>query len=156
MSLPASKSFLGTGWAFPIRFDKEAPVSGAADQNALSAIDCGVGMVSEIEDIEQSLTILLTTRPGERAMRPDYGCSLEDLLFEPVNESLLTFVRNQIDRAILYYEPRVKLERVNILEDENLLEGRLMISVEITVRSTNSRFNYVYDFYKREATVIAL
>ncbi len=58
------KSFLGTGWAFPVTFDKKP--------------ECAVRMVSEVEDIEQSLTLLLSTRPGERVMRPDYGCNLED------------------------------------------------------------------------------
>ncbi|MCB0582092.1 MAG: GPW/gp25 family protein [Phaeodactylibacter sp.] len=147
MPSPDKQPFLGTGWAFPVTFSKERAGAPGAD--------CSVDMASDIRDIEQSLTILLTTRPGERVMRPDYGCSLEDLLFEPINESLLTYVRNLIDRSILYYEPRVKLNGIEILEDENLLEGRLKISVDITVRATNSRYNYVYDFYKREATIIA-
>ena len=86
-------------------------------------------------------------------MRPDYGCGLEDLLFEPVNTSLLTYIKELISKAILYYEPRVYLQNIEILEDENLLEGRVMISLDVVVRSTNSRFNYVFDFYKREATI---
>lgn len=110
-------------------------------------------MVSEVEDIEQSLFILLRTRPGERVMRPDYGCGLEDLLFEPVNTSLLTYIKELISKAILYYEPRIELRNIEISEDENLLEGRVVISLDVVVRSTNSRFNYVYDFYKREATI---
>ena len=61
-----NKSFLGTGWAFPVSFDY-----------ALSTVN----MASEVRDIEQSLTILLNTRPGERVMRPDYGCGLDDLMF---------------------------------------------------------------------------
>ncbi|MBC7775234.1 MAG: GPW/gp25 family protein [Phycisphaerae bacterium] len=135
------KSFLGTGWAFPVSFHRNVP--GA----------CGVDMVSEVEDIEQSLFILLRTRPGERVMRPDYGCGLEDLLFEPVNTSLLTYIKELISKAILYYEPRIELRNIEISEDENLLEGRVVISLDVVVRSTNSRFNYVYDFYKREATI---
>jgi len=137
----ARKSFLGTGWSFPVSFHRNIPG------------DCGVDMVSEVEDIEQSLFILLRTRPGERVMRPDYGCGLEDLLFEPVNTSLLTYIKELISKAILYYEPRVYLQNIEILEDENLLEGRVMISLDVVVRSTNSRFNYVFDFYKREATI---
>jgi uncharacterized protein len=139
--MQAHRSFLGTGWAFPVTFHKTPPGQSGAD------------MVSEIRDIEQSLTILLSTRPGERVMRPDYGCGLEDLLFEPANTSLLTYIKELISKAILYYEPRVELRNIVILEDENLLEGRVMIELELVVRSTNSRFNYVYDFYKREATI---
>jgi len=135
------KSFLGTGWAFPVSFHRNVPG------------ECGVDMVSEVLDIEQSLGILLSTRPGERVMRPDYGCGLEDLLFEPVNTSLLTYIKELISKAILYYEPRIELRNIEIMEDENLLEGRVMISLDVLVRSTNSRFNYVYDYYKREATI---
>lgn len=150
-----SQSFFGTGWAFPVSFNKECSVNLTGNAVGLPDCHCNVEMASDIRDIEQSLTILLTTRPGERVMRLDYGCSLEDLLFEPVNESLLTYIRNLIDRAILYYEPRVKLNGVEILQDDNLLEGKVKISVDITVRTTNGRYNYVYDFYKREATIVA-
>ena len=135
------RSFLGTGWAFPVTFHKKPPSQS------------GVDMASDVRDIEQSLTILLSTRPGERVMRPDYGCGLEDLLFEPANTSLITYNKELISKAILYYEPRVELKDITILEDENLLEGRVMIQLELVVRSTNSRFNYVYDFYTREATI---
>jgi len=155
MATTASKSFLGTGWGFPVFFHKEHGTDDSGGNPEPDGSPCYVQMASEIEDIEQSLTILLTTRPGERVMRPDYGCSLEDLMFEPGNESLLTYVRNLVDRSILYYEPRIKLESVEILGANDLLEGRLVISVYFTIRSTNSRFNYVYDFYKREATVVA-
>ena len=142
--MASKNSFYGTGWAFPITFHKN-------DQG-----NCGVDMVSDVQDIEQSLTILFNTRLGERVMRLDYGCSLEDLLFEPTNTSLITYIKNLITRAIQYYEPRIELQGIDILEDENLLEGRVMISLDVVVRSTNSRFNYVYVFYKREATITTL
>lgn len=150
MSSAVKPSFLGTGWAFPVTFDKTC--TGAND---LGGCQCSAEMVSDLHDIQQSLTILLTTRPGERVMRPDYGCALEDLLFEPINESLLTYIRNLISRAILYYEARIKLNEIDIITDDKLLEGRVSISLDITVRTTNSRFNYVYDFYKKEATIVA-
>lgn len=134
-------SFLGRGWGFPITFRKATG-------------DCRVRMVSEIEDIRESLTILFSTRPGERVMRPDYGAALEDLLFEPINESLKNYVKDMVEKAILYYEPRVILESMD-LKDESL-EGRLQLSLTISVRSTNSRFNYVYDYYLREATIAPL
>ena len=134
------KSFLGTGWAFPVAF--HAGPGG-----------CGADMVSEVRDIEQSLTILLSTRPGERVMRPDYGCGLEDMLFEPVDAGLITYIEDLITNAVLYYEPRVNLRSVNILADANLLEGRVLIELDLEVRTTNGRFNYVYDYYKREASI---
>ena len=111
-------------------------------------------MASEVLDIEQSLTILLNTRPGERVMRPDYGCALDDLIFEPVDEGILTYIKDLISKAILFYEPRVNLLNINISADPAMLwEGRVLIELDLAVRSTNSRFNYVYDYYKREATI---
>ncbi|MBK9337293.1 MAG: GPW/gp25 family protein [Lewinellaceae bacterium] len=134
-----NKSFLGTGWAFPVSFDHQ---QGTVD------------MASDVPDIEQSLTILLNTRPGERVMRPDFGCALDDLLFEPVDAGIITFVKDLISKAILYYEPRVNLQNIEIVTDPAMIqEGRILIELDIVVRTTNGRFNYVYDYYKREASI---
>ncbi len=133
------KSFLGTGWGFPVTFYKK-PV-------------CTIRMVSEEEDIKECLTILLSTRPGERVMRPDFGINLEDALFEPINESLNTYIKDLIKKAILYYESRIDLKRIDILA-EQALDGIFSVELDYVIRSTNSRFNFVYDYYLREATII--
>ena len=132
------KSFLGTGWSFPPQFNAE---SGEVE------------LVSEVEDINQSLHILLSTSLGERVMQPTYGCNLKDYQFEPTNVSLISFLKDLIENAILIYEPRIKLERIEITDPASydLIEGKLQILVDYTVAQTNSRFNYVYDFYLREA-----
>jgi uncharacterized protein len=136
-------SFLGTGWAFPVTFQKNGGNGGASLVTA-----------SEVQDIEQSLTILLNTRPGERIMRPDYGCALDDLMFEPLHLGLITYIKELISNAILFYEPRVNLQHIDIVTDPAmLLEGRVLIELSLIVRTTNSRHNYVYDYYKREATI---
>jgi phage baseplate assembly protein W len=132
-------SFRGTGWAFPVSFTKQGV--------------CNVDVTSDIRDIEQSLTILLSTRPGERVMRPDFGCGLEDMLFEPANLSLITYIKDLIHKAILYHESRVDLENIDIRTDGGVLDGRIEVVVTLRVRSSNGRFNYVYDYYKREATI---
>lgn len=135
--------FLGTGWGFPVTFQK--PENG----------ECSVRMVKAIDDIAESLNLLFSTRPGERVLRPDYGASLEDLLFEPANGSLLAYTRELIRQAILFYEPRIIVQRVDIITDQ-ILEGTIQVDLVLTVRSTNNRFNYVYDYYLREATVTPL
>lgn len=109
-------------------------------------------MVSEVEDISESLVLLLSTRPGERVMRPDYGCNLEDMLFESVNESLLTYIKDLITKSILYYEPRIQVKKIDILTDR-IAEGMVKVEVDFIVRSSNTRFNFVYDYYQREATL---
>jgi hypothetical protein len=130
------ESFYGTGWAFPPTFD-----------NAVGEVK----MASDMEDIQQSLQILLSTRPGERIMQPTYGCNLEELLFEPLTTTLKTYMQQIIQTAILYHEPRIKLNKVD-LSESNDLEGLVLIKIDYTVRSNNSRFNYVYPFYKKEKT----
>lgn len=129
-------SFLGTGWSFPPEFNRHSG---------------NVKMVSEEQDIEESLRILLSTRLGERVMIPRFGCDLTDLLFESINLTQKTYVIDLIQTAILYYEPRIDVEKIDIIPGTEV-EGKLLIDVTYKVRSTNSRRNMVYPFYKTEAT----
>lgn len=130
------KKILGTGWSFPPTFTDQAD---------------GVVMTSNLEDIEASLHILLSTRLDERVMRLDYGCNLDRLLFEPLTTNLITQIKDMIYYAILRYEPRIKLDSVN-LDSSRLLEGELLIELAYKVIATNSRYNYVYPFYLKEGT----
>jgi phage baseplate assembly protein W len=132
------KSFLGTGWQFPPEFD---PTTGSAI------------LVSNEEDIHESLNILLSTSLGERVMQPRYGCNLEDYLFEPLNSTTVGFLKNLVSNAILFYEPRIVAEEITVTGDDSvaLIEGQFTITVTYTIPGTNSRFNYVYDYYKNES-----
>ena len=132
------KSFLGTGWSFPPQFDNEG---GSVD------------MLSDGEDIRSSLEILLSTRPGERVMLPNYGCNLDELLFEPLTTTMKTYMKDLIQTAILYHEPRIAVDKIELI-DTGEMEGRILINIEYTIRSTNSRFNYVFPFYIQEGTEV--
>lgn len=134
---PAQAGFLGTGWAFPPAFD---PRTGAAL------------LVSQHDDIRESLHILLATTPGERVMRPSFGCGLRALLFEPLTESTLTEMRNTIERAVLFFEPRITLEGVEF-DVTDAPEGVLRARLDYTVRTTNSRHNLVFPLYLDEGSV---
>ena len=123
-------SFIGTGWSFPPAFDESAG---------------GVDMSTGIRDIEESLRIIFTTRMGERIMNPMFGCALDDSLFDPMNESRVSFLEKQIRTAILYHEPRIDADTISVQPDH--AEGRLMIGVGYKVRGANSRFNFVYPYY---------
>ncbi|MFT3933658.1 MAG: GPW/gp25 family protein [Chitinophagaceae bacterium] len=131
-----TKSFLGTGWGFPPSFSNKS---------------LQVGMLSDEADIQSSLEILLSTRQRERVMLQDYGCNLDELLFEPLTTTFKTYIKDLIATAILYYEPRINVDKIE-LDDSGELDGRIIISIDYTVRSTNSRFNFVYPFYKTEST----
>lgn len=126
-------SFLGTGWAFPPEF------TGA-----------GARMVTDEDDIQQSLEILLGTAAGERFLRPKYGLSLRDQLFEPMSTSMVNLVLDRVRTAILIYEPRIKVLRLR-LDQSRASEGCLELDLDYEVRSTNSRFNLVYPFNLTES-----
>ncbi|TSE10411.1 MULTISPECIES: GPW/gp25 family protein [Aquimarina] len=133
------QSYLGKGWSFPPSFD----------QNKKE-----VDIVLGVKDIEQSLQILLSTRPGERLLRPSFGCNLDIMLFEPVTTTLITLVRDMVRKAILFYEARIDVNEIDI-NTENLNAGIILIDIDYTIRSTNSRFNFVYPFYLEEAIDIS-
>jgi hypothetical protein len=128
--------FLGKGWSFPPSFQKETG---------------GVQLTEGVEDIKESLQILLSTRVGERVMLPSFGCNLDDLVFENVDISLKTYLADLVETAIIEFEPRIDLDGV-LINTVNQYEGVVLIEVQFTVRATNSRFNFVYPFYQKEGS----
>ena len=135
-----NRDYLGRGWAFPPAFVRTPP---------------GVTMLEEEADIASSLAILLSTTPGERIMQPLYGCNLSELVFESLDTRMKTLMVDKVESAILYYEPRVNLEGVT-LDDSQEVEGVVIIGVVYRVKTTNSRFNFVFPYYIREGTDINL
>jgi uncharacterized protein len=134
----SKNSFLGKGWSFPPTFKKATG---------------SVEMVSDEEDIRQSLQILLSTSLGERVMQPEYGCNLADYVFEGLSSTTIGYIRERVANSILFYEPRIVVERIDVTGEGTIdnLEGRFLISITYTIPGTNSRFNYVYDYYRNEA-----
>lgn len=109
-------------------------------------------MIADEEDVRSSLEILFSTAVGERIMQPTYGCDLKKLLFEPLDTALKAYIADLLKTAILYHEPRIQLDDVDLVTVPE--EGRIDIYLDYTVRATNSRYNYVFPFYKREGTDI--
>lgn len=134
------RSFLGRGWSFPPTFDRNL---------------AGVVMLEAEADIASSLEILLTTIRGERVMLPQYGCNLDELVFESFDTRMKTLMADKVESAILYHEPRIALESVR-LDDSRELEGVVLIAVTYRVKATNSRFNFVFPYYQKEGTDINL
>ena len=131
-------TFLGRGWSFPPAFSHGG---------------YGVDMVDNEEDIRQSLIILLSTVKGERVMQPDYGANMDELLFERLSVSVAQRMTARIEKAILFFEPRVKVDDINFkLDAEN---GLVEIRIDYTVIATNNRRNIVYPYYLNEGTDIA-
>ncbi len=128
------RDFLGQGWAFPPAFEPRG---------------CAAMLVSEVQDVEESLRILMSTAPGERVMQASYGCGLHRLIFEVVNETTLTEMRSLIEKAVTFFEPRITLHAVDF-DFENPQEGVLRILLDYSIRTTNSRHNLVFPLYLQQ------
>lgn len=131
-----SYSFLGKGWAFPPEFNFE------------------MGTVETVEDeydIKQSLGIILGTIPGERVMFPTFGCGIRKFVFESNDPTQISMLKDTIYDAILYDEPRIKLEKLDI-KDDTQIYGLVHIHIFYTVIITNTRTNMVFPFYFKEGT----
>lgn len=133
-------NFLGRGWSFPLR------------------ITWGqVAMVELHEDVQQAIRIILGTEPGERVMRPDFGTPLRSLVFEPMHTTTFEVIRTRVEQALERWEPRIDVLNVTVQPggsgtlQERTRSGRLEISIDYRIRSTNTKDNLVYPFYLSEA-----
>jgi uncharacterized protein len=140
MAFQQQDNFLGRGWSFPPTFNLQSKE---------------VQMTEKVEDIEKSLHILLTTSLGERIMQPRYGCDMNDLLFESLDTGTKTIIIDRIQTAILFFEPRIKATKIE-LNTQNELEGEILVEIEYIIPSTNSRYNFVFPFYRKEGTELDL
>lgn len=148
-----TNAYLGIGWSFPPTFRKGTSTSTQAQGLGSNTISVGnIEMVAAEKDIDQSIQILLSTSIGERFLQPEYGCNLRDFLFEPMNSGFIGYIKELVSNALLYYEPRIKVEKISVSADNSpdALEGRMLIQIDYVIRATNSRFNYVYPFYVKE------
>lgn len=128
------EKFLGTGWTFPVQPDEETG---------------GISMSSQDQDIEEALWIILSTRKGERVMRPDFGCGIHDFMFSVINTSTLALIETSVREALTLWEPRIEVSDVKI-STEKVDVGQLVVNIDYKVRTTNNRFNLVYPFYITE------
>lgn len=127
------KDFLGKGWKFPVNVNK-------AGKPEMSAYE---------KDIEEAILIILKTAKGERVMRPDFGCGIFDFVFASMNTATITMMEASVREAIVLWEPRIEIKNTNLSPDSGE-EGKLLISIDYRVKSTNNRFNLVFPFYMRE------
>jgi phage baseplate assembly protein W len=129
-----SKEFLGRGWKFPVAVN---PVTGR------------IAMSEYEEDIRESIRVLLATAPGERVMRPDFGCGIHDLVFSTISRVTVGLFESRIREAITKWEPRVDILKLEI-STKDAANGKLEIKLTCLVRVTNTEFNLVFPFYLTE------
>lgn len=125
-----SKTFLGQGVAFPLQINARGEIA----------------LVSGERDIEQSIRIILGTRPGERVMRPEFGCRASELLFEPRNSATETQMQQYIEEALRRWEPRIDVQWISILADK-VQDGAVVVEVNYLVKATHDERSIVYPFF---------
>ncbi|MFF3641077.1 GPW/gp25 family protein [Streptomyces sp. NPDC002564] len=125
-----SERFIGRGWGFPLRVGPTG----------------GIGMVDREREIEEAIRLVLGTAPGERPMRPEFGCGIHDHVFAPGDSATAGRVAHHVRSALERWEPRIEVGDVAVAFDA-VDEGTLYIDVRYTVRTTNDRRNLVFPFY---------
>jgi phage baseplate assembly protein W len=129
---PAINDFRGIGWAWPLRFEA----------------DGGVALAGENAVIDQSILLILGTAPGERVMRPTFGCGIHDLVFSPIASTTEALISLEVREALLEWEPRIEVREVKVETSAEDPDGaRIDIAIRYRVRSSNTIFNVVYPFY---------
>lgn len=121
---------LGTGLAFPVAVD----------------VRCAIALVHGTKDVEQAIRLILATAPGERPMRPEFGCDIHRMVFERLSSATTGRIERAIRSALQRWEPRIEVQNVTCeLGDHRL--GQLLIDIDYKLRATNSAYNLIYPFY---------
>jgi phage baseplate assembly protein W len=105
-----------------------------------------VALTSDEDEIEQSIHIILSTAPGQRVMRPDFGCQIHELVFAPNNATTAGLASRYVSEALGRWEPRINLQRVDVTPDDQD-SACLIISIEYRVAATHNNRSLVYPFY---------
>jgi len=122
--------FIGAGWNFPVDVDATG----------------GIALATQARDIEQAIELILRTAPGERPMRPEFGCRIQDHLFSPTNTTTAAAIAHDVRSALELWEPRVDVEDVRVGFDQQQL-GTFYIDVGYRIRGYNDSRNLVFPFY---------
>jgi uncharacterized protein len=119
---------LGSGLAFPLGVDDRGRIA----------------LAREEIDVEQAIRIILSTAPGERPMRPEFGCAVHDCVFERIDADTLARIDQAVRFALDRWEPRIDIEDIGF---ETRSEGELLVHLRYRLRATNDVRNLVFPFY---------
>jgi phage baseplate assembly protein W len=125
-----NEEFIGRGWAFPLRTDATG----------------GIALVSREREIEEAIRLILGTAPGERPMRPEFGCRIHDFVFGTADGTTANDVGVEVRRSLARWEPRIEVHDV-VVSFDPLDQTVLYIDVRYSIRDTNDRRNLVFPFY---------
>ena len=125
-----SKEIIGSGFQFPLGVNAQG----------------GFALTDERAEVEQAIGLVLMTSPGERVMRPSFGCRLQELLFQPNDGQTAAMAERYVEDALGMWEPRIIVQSVTAVPDEDS-DGRLNIYIEYELKATNDRRSLVHPFY---------
>lgn len=125
-----SDEIIGRGWSFPLQIDDRG----------------GLSLVAGSRELDQAILIVLSTVPGQRVMRPGFGCRLQELVFAPNNAQTWARARRYVEDALGMWEPRIRVEEVDIRPDPDA-DSRLLVEITYEARATRDRRSLVYPFY---------
>ena len=121
---------LGSGVAFPLQVDRRG----------------GIALAHDETDVDQAIHLILGTAPGERPMRPEFGCGVHDFVFDTIDAATAGRLETEVRRALERWEPRIDVEDIDF-DLSQMIDGRLLINIGYRIRSTNHKRNLVYPFY---------
>lgn len=122
--------FIGRGISFPVRTDATGSVA----------------LVDGDREIVESIRLILATAPGERPMRPEFGCAIHDLVFAPADSTTAGQIAYEVRQSLERWEPRIDLTDV-VVDFAEADQGTLLIDIRYTLRNTNDPRNLVFPFY---------
>lgn len=126
-----NKAYLGRGLSFPLRIDPKG----------------GIALAGGERDIEQAIGIILETRPGERVMRPEFGCRASELLFEPRDVALQTTMQKYVEEALDRWEPRIEIQEVNVSFGSEETDGAVFVEITYLIKESHDTRSIVYPFF---------
>ena len=121
---------IGSGLAFPLQPDRRG----------------GLALTRGIEDIEQAIALILGTAPGERPMRPEFGCAVHEVVFDTIDAAIIGKVETAVHQALERWEPRIEVVNLDV-EPSDGEAGKVLVEITYRVHTTSRLYNLVYPFY---------
>ena len=125
-----NREFLGQGLAFPLQFNPRGQIALAAGERS----------------IDRAIRLILSTMPGERVMRPNFGCRAWELVFAPINAATSSLLEHYVTEALNFWEPRIEINQVEVFRDQDM-DGALLAEVNYTIKATHDPRSIVYPFF---------